>query len=211
MPRVPNYNIIGCYAQTELGHGSNVRRLEMVGPSQKGMRDAQRASGGIAQWRGLPCMFYVSFYSCTTFQNSKATLRAIADVHRPQVVMVQLLLPQSCSALATNKVSKPTSRDSHYITCGPETFILQIREKMHQFLLRIAVGVVGPKYGYASMNNAYMVFGHFRAPKSAMLSRYAKISDETGTLSRTGHPAVVHGSPTFVRGQIIMHERLVLA
>src|ERR1041384_1948277 len=28
MPRILNYDIIGCYAQTELGHGSNVRGLE---------------------------------------------------------------------------------------------------------------------------------------------------------------------------------------
>jgi|TARA_R110002003_G_scaffold52_11_gene4424 acyl-CoA oxidase len=28
MPQILNYDIIGCYAQTELGHGSNVRGLE---------------------------------------------------------------------------------------------------------------------------------------------------------------------------------------
>jgi acyl-CoA oxidase len=65
--------------------------------------------------------------------------------------------------------------------------------------------------GYASMDNGYMLFDHFRAPRSAMLSRYAEVSDETGAFVRTGHPAVVYGSLTFVRGQIIMHARLVLA
>jgi len=30
MPKILNYDIIGCYAQTELGHGSNVRGLETV-------------------------------------------------------------------------------------------------------------------------------------------------------------------------------------
>jgi acyl-CoA oxidase len=61
------------------------------------------------------------------------------------------------------------------------------------------------------MDNGYMLFDHFRVPRSAMLSRYAEVSDETGTFIRTGHPAVVYGSLTFVRGQIIMHARLVLA
>lgn len=73
------------------------------------------------------------------------------------------------------------------------------------------MGDIGPKYGYASMDNGYMVFNHFRVPKSAMLSRYAEVSDETGAFVRRGHPAVVYGSLTFVRGQIIMHARLVLA
>jgi acyl-CoA oxidase len=61
------------------------------------------------------------------------------------------------------------------------------------------------------MDNGYMLFDHFRVPRSAMLSRYAEVSDETGAFIRTGHPAVVYGSLTFVRGQIIMHARLVLA
>lgn len=61
------------------------------------------------------------------------------------------------------------------------------------------------------MDNGYMLFDHLRVPRSAMLSRYAEVSDETGAFIRSGHPAVVYGSLTFVRGQIIMHARLVLA
>lgn len=99
-----------------------------------------------------------------------------------------------------------------YESHGPQTFICQIREHgTHQPLKGIAVGDIGPKYGYASMDNGYMLFDHYRVPKSAMLSRYAEVSDETGALMRRGHPAVVYGSLTFVRGQIIMHARLVLA
>jgi acyl-CoA oxidase len=71
--------------------------------------------------------------------------------------------------------------------------------------------VANDMLGYASMDNGYMLFDHFRAPRSAMLSRYAEVSDETGAFIRMGHPAVVYGSLTFVRGQIIIHARLVLA
>jgi acyl-CoA oxidase len=102
----------------------------------------------------------------------------------------------------------PTIHTSH----GPQTFLVQIRDtKTHQPLPGIAVGDIGPKYGYASMDNGYMLFDHHRVPRSAMLSRYAEVSDEVGTFTRRGHPAVVYGSLTFVRGQIIMHARLVLA
>jgi acyl-CoA oxidase len=57
------------------------------------------------------------------------------------------------------------------------------------------------------MDNGYMLFDHFRVPRSAMLSRYAEVSDETGAFVSTGHPAVVYGSLTFVRGQIIATAR----
>jgi acyl-CoA oxidase len=106
------------------------------------------------------------------------------------------------------KKGSPSGYENH----GVLPFIVQIRDsKTHQPLEGIAVGDIGPKYGYASMDNGYMLFDHFRVPKSAMLSRYVEVSDETGTLKRHGHPAVVYGSLTFVRGQIIMHARLVLA
>ncbi|KAF1921890.1 acyl-CoA dehydrogenase/oxidase C-terminal [Ampelomyces quisqualis] len=52
------------------------------------------------------------------------------------------------------------------------------------------------------MDNGYMLFDHVRVPRSAMLSRYAEVSEEVGVFVRT---------LTFVRGQIIMHVRLVLA
>lgn len=124
-----------------------------------------------------------------------------------QIVVAQLLLPKGGVT-----ESSGTNTRTEYTSHGPQTFILQIRDKTsHQPLSGIAVGDIGPKYGYASMDNGYMLFNHFRVPKSAMLSRYAEVSDETGALVRTGHPAVVYGSLTFVRGQIIMHARLILA
>lgn len=122
---------------------------------------------------------------------------SIADL--VEIVVAQLLLPTR---------DNPTK----YEGFGPQTFIVQIRDtESHQPFEGIAVGDIGPKYGYASMDNGYMLFDHYRVPKSAMLSRYAEVSDETGALKRHGHPAVVYGSLTFVRGQIIMHARLVLA
>jgi acyl-CoA oxidase len=119
-------------------------------------------------------------------------------------VVAQLLVP----APGKPKDSSKTKYENY----GPQTFVLRIRdEATHQPMQGIAVGDIGPKYGYASMDNGYMLFNRFRVPKSAMLSRYAEVSDETGAFIRRGHPAVVYGSLTFVRGQIIMHARLVLA
>ena len=55
------------------------------------------------------------------------------------IVMAQLLVPKSESS-------------KEYTSKGPHAFILQIRDlKTHKPLEGIAVGDIGPKYGYASM------------------------------------------------------------
>ncbi|KAG9204535.1 hypothetical protein G6514_000994 [Epicoccum nigrum] len=179
LPKILNYNIIGCYAQTELGHGSNVRGLETT-----------------ATWDFKTQEFEIHSPCLTA---SKWWNGSMGRTATHAIVVAQLILP--------------IKDDSERFTShGPQTFLLPIRDvKTHQPLPGIAVGDIGPKYGYASMDNGYMLFDHHRVPKSAMLSRYAEVSDEFGGFTRHGHPAVVYGSLTFVRGQIIMHARLVLA
>jgi len=192
MPKILNYDIIGCYAQTELGHGSNVRGLETV-----------------AKWDPIKKDFEIHSPTLTA---SKWWNGSMGRTATHAIVVAQLLLPKTSSTAEGSEKADRKDQKIEYASHGPQTFILQIRDaKTHQPLPGIAVGDIGPKYGYASMDNGYMLFDHFRVPKSAMLSRYAEVSDETGAFTRTGHPAVVYGSLTFVRGQIIMHARLVLA
>ena len=115
------------------------------------------------------------------------------------IVMAQLLLPKS-------------EGSSEYISRGPHPFIVQIRHmKTHKPLDGIAVGDIGPKYGYAPMDNGYMLFDHHRVPHSAMLSRYSQIDINNGTYFKPANAAVVYGSLTYVRAQIIMHARLIIA
>lgn len=55
------------------------------------------------------------------------------------IVMAQLLFPKS-------------EGSNEYTNKGPHTFIVQLRDmKTHKPLNGIAVGDIGPKYGYASM------------------------------------------------------------
>jgi len=123
-------------------------------------------------------------------------------------VVAQLLVPDT-----TSHSSQPRNdTETKYIRCGTHPFIIQIRDqKTHQPLPGIVVGDIGPKYGYASMDNGYMLFDQCRVPHSAMMARYSKVDPETGKFSREGHPAVVYGSLTYVRANIIMHARLILA
>ncbi|KAL1797116.1 hypothetical protein ACET3X_003722 [Alternaria dauci] len=192
MPGILNHDIIGCYAQTELGHGSNVRGLETV-----------------AKWDPVKQEFEIHSPTLTA---SKWWNGSMGRTATHAIVVAQLLLPKPPSPSDTSDAADRHAQESKYTLHGPQTFIVQIRDaETHQALPGIAVGDIGPKYGYASMDNGYMLFDHFRVPKSAMLSRYVGVSDETGKFVRNGHPAVVYGSLTYVRGQIVMHARLVLA
>lgn len=115
------------------------------------------------------------------------------------IVVAQLLVPKS-----------ETSKE--YVNHGPQPFIVQVRDmKTHKPLSGIAVGDIGPKYGYAPMDNGYMLFDHLKVPHSAMLSRYSMVDPNTCTYSKPANPAVVYGSLTAVRAKIVMRARMVLA
>ncbi len=169
--------------QTELGHGSNVRGIELQ-----------------AKWDPKTKEFILHSPSLTASKWWNGTLGRTAN---HAIVVAQLLLPTKSSTATTEK---------GYTSYGPHPFIVQVRDlKTHQPLPGIAVGDIGPKYGYASMDNAYMLFDNFHIPHAAFLSRYASVDPLSGAYSKPPNPAVVYGSLTYVRANIVMHARLVLA
>lgn len=114
-------------------------------------------------------------------------------------MVAQLLVPKS-------------EHSKELVNHGPQPFIVQIRDmKTHRPLPGIAVGDIGPKYGYAPMDNGYMLFDGLRVPHNAMLSRYSMVDPNTCTYSKPANPAVVYGSLTAVRAKIVMRARMVLA
>ncbi|KAK5110250.1 hypothetical protein LTR62_006103 [Meristemomyces frigidus] len=179
MPKIDAMDVIGCYAQTELGHGSNVKGLECE-----------------ARWdpKTKEFVLHSPYISSSKWWNG--TMGRTAN---HAIVVAQLKVPKTADA-------------TEFVNYGPHPFVVQIRDlKTHEPLEGIAVGDIGPKYGYASMDNGYMLFDHFRIPHSAMLSNYSRIDPNTCTYSKPANPAVVYGSLTAVRASIIMHARLIIA
>ena len=188
IPQIEAWEIIGAYAQTEQGHGSNVRGLELQ-----------------ARWDPKTKDFVLH---SPTLTSSKWWNGSLGRTATHAIVVAQILLPQ----LQTPSIDAADDADLKYVPHGPHPFIVQIRDKgTHQPLPGVVVGDIGPKYGYTSMDNGYMLFNNFRVPHSAMLARYSRVDPETGTFQRTGSPAVVYGSLTYVRANIVMHARLILA
>jgi acyl-CoA oxidase len=178
LPKAESFEIIGCYGQTELGHGSNVKGIECL-----------------AKWDPKTKEFIIHSPTITA---SKWWNGALGRTANHAIVVAQLLLPDA--------------KNGEIKSYGPHQFIVQIRDmKTNKPLDGIVIGDIGPKYGYPGMDNGYMLFDNLRVPHSALLSRYSGVNSETGAYIRPENPAVVYGSLTYVRAQIIMHARLVLA
>ncbi|KAK5074473.1 hypothetical protein LTR70_005400 [Exophiala xenobiotica] len=176
LKEVENWEITGCYAQTELGHGSNVRRIECQ-----------------ASWNTDTKDFTIHSPSLTA---SKWWIGSLGRSANHAVVVAQLLIPDS---------------EGKLVSYGPHQFMVQIRDlKTHQPLEGVVIGDIGPKYGYASMDNGYMLFNQFRVPRTALLARYSSV-DENGKYTRSSNPATVYGSLTYARAIIINQSTLALA
>jgi len=178
LPKVENWEIIGCYGQTELGHGSNVRGIECE-----------------ARWNPETKDFTIHSPTLTASKWWNGSLGRTAN---HAIVVAQLMLPD-----------KNTGKFKSH---GPHQFIVQIRDmKTNKPLEGIVIGDIGPKYGYTAMDNGYMLFKNLKVPHSALLSRYSGVDSESGMYIKPKNQALVYGSLTYVRAQIIMHARLVLA
>jgi acyl-CoA oxidase len=188
-PQIESWKILGAYAQTEMGHGSNVRGLECQAKYDLKTKE-----------------FVIHSPYLTASKWWNGTMGRTAT---HAIVIAQLLLPETTT---TPILDESQELNVKYKSRGPHPFIVQIRDlKTHQPLEGIVVGDIGPKYGYTSMDNGYMLFNHFRVPHNALLSRYAKVDANTGAFKKEGHPGVVYGTLTNVRANIVMHSRLILA
>lgn len=131
LKRCTDWDIIGAYAQTELGHGSNVRGIETT-----------------ATWDQATREFVLHSPTLTASKWWNGTLGRTAN---HAVVIAQLMLPD------------PATEGHKFKSFGPHPFIVQVRDmNTHKPLDGIVVGDIGPKYGYASMDNAYMLMSKFR-------------------------------------------------
>lgn len=182
LPKIASWEVIGAYAQTELGHGSNVRGIECE-----------------ARWDPASKEFVIHSPTLTASKWWNGTLGRTAT---HTVVVAQLMLP----------VGKHANGETKYESKGPRPFIVQVRDaKTHLPPESIIVGDINAKYGYAPMDNAYCLFRNHRVPHSALLSRYATLNPETGEYSRPKNPNSVYGQLTRGRAFIVLNARLVIA
>jgi acyl-CoA oxidase len=166
------YKIIGCYAQTELGHGSNVRGLETT-----------------AAWNADDKTFTINSPSLTA---SKWWIGSLGKTANYAVVMAQLFID-----------------GKNY---GPHPFVVQIRDlKTHEPLPNVHVGDIGPKFGYNTMDNGFLLFKNVKVPHVNMLARFSGVDPQTNKYVRPSNPSLIYGTLTYIRSNIVLQAGSTLA
>lgn len=166
------YEILGCYAQTELGHGSNVRGLETT-----------------ATWNPEDQTFTLHSPSLTA---SKWWIGSLGRTANHATVMAQLHVGGK--------------------NIGPHPFVVQIRDlKTHEPLENVYVGDIGPKFGYNTMDNGFLLFNNYKIPHVSMLARHSRVDKATNKYIRPTNPALLYGTMTWVRSNIVLQAGDVLA
>ncbi|CAO3661253.1 unnamed protein product [Umbelopsis vinacea] len=166
------YQIIGCYAQTELGHGSNVQGLETT----------------------------------ATYDPSTQTF----ILHSPTLTAAKWWIGGLGKA-ATHAcvMARLVTNGKDY---GPHPFIVQIRSlEDHRPLKGVTVGDIGPKFGFNTVDNGFVMFDNYRIPHISMLARFSKVVKETGEYVKPPNAKLSYGTMVFVRANIVMESRYVLA
>ncbi|KAJ2162786.1 hypothetical protein GGF46_000347 [Coemansia sp. RSA 552] len=168
-----NYEILGCYAQTEIGHGSNVQALETT---------------------------------CTYVPETDEF-----DVHMPSVSACKWWIG-SLGVTATHAMvmAQLVVNGKNY---GPNPVVVPIRSTAdHKPLPGVTVGDLGPKFGFNTMDNGFLLLDHVRVPRINLMQRYITVSPQ-GKVSRPANvdPKVAYGTMVFVRTQIVRNMSQVLA
>ena len=78
---------------------------------------------------------------------------------------------------------------------GPHPFVVQIRDlETHEPLENIHVGDIGPKFGYNTMDNGFLLLNNVKIPHAHMLARFSSVDPETNEYVKPASAALVYGT-----------------
>lgn len=152
LPLCRDWKMIGCYAQTELGHGSNIRALETTATFVKNVANGGGGGQlGDGEW----------IINSPTITSTKFWPGTLGKTANHAMIIAQLI-------------------DGDGIERGIHNFIVPLRSmEDHTLLPGVMTGDIGPKIGYNNMDNGYAIFNNVRIPRRNMAMRFAFV-DENG-------------------------------
>ncbi|KAJ2776799.1 hypothetical protein H4R18_005481 [Coemansia javaensis] len=167
------YEILGCYAQTEIGHGSNVQGLETTCTYVPETDEFEVHTPSIRA-----CKWWVGSLGVTATH---------------AIVMAQLVVGGK--------------------RLGPNPVLVPVRSTAdHSVLPGVTVGDIGPKFGFNTMDNGFLMLDRVRVPRINLMQRYITV-ERGGRVSRppSVDPKVAYGTMVFVRTQIVQRTSQMLA
>lgn len=88
---------------------------------------------------------------------------------------------------------------------GPHPFAVQIRNlENHEPLEGVIVGDIGPKFGFNTVDNGFILFKDFHVPHIGFLARYSSIDKATGEYKTPPNSKLAYGTMVFVRANIVL-------
>ena len=100
----------------------------------------------------------------------------------------------------------------HGKSYGPHPFVVQIRDlETHEPLENIHVGDIGPKFGYNTMDNGFLLLNNLKVPHVNMLAKFSSVDAKTNRYIKPASASLVYGTLTWVRSTIVLQSGGVLA
>lgn len=84
---------------------------------------------------------------------------------------------------------------------GVHAFVVPVRDKDHKPYPGLEVGDIGPKLGFNTKDNGYLIMKNYRIPRENMLMKYHKVSKD-GTYSVTGSEKITYATMLLIRSTI---------
>ncbi|CAG9796949.1 unnamed protein product [Diatraea saccharalis] len=83
---------------------------------------------------------------------------------------------------------------------GTHPFIVQIRDMdTHMPLKGLKVGEIGPRLGFQTADNGFLVFDNFRIPRDSLMMKHAKVLKDGTYVKIARHSKLTYGTMIFVR------------
>ncbi|KAI9271552.1 acyl-CoA dehydrogenase/oxidase [Phascolomyces articulosus] len=166
------HHIVGCYAQTELGHGSNLRGLETT-----------------ATYINESNEFEINSPNMTA---AKWWIGGLGVAANYAIVIARLI----------------TNGKDH----GPHPFCVQIRRlEDHKPMRGVIIGDIGPKFGFNSVDNGFIMFDHYCVPHDAFLAKYSQVMTPSGEYIKPPNAKLAYGTMAKVRAHIVLDVCTVIA
>lgn len=84
---------------------------------------------------------------------------------------------------------------------GVHAFLVPIRDQNHKVFPGLEVGDVGPKVGFNTKDNGYLIMKNYSIPRQNMLMKYHKVTKE-GKYSISGNEKVTYATMLMIRSAI---------